>query len=136
MIRLLGLVLAALLWGHAPASAQTTLNCYNSNTGFNTTQPCPGNKTTITASVVIVTGGTVQSILAALNNKSSLTIQNNNATDSCWIQIGSSQSITEGHAIELLAGQAYTRYFPYVPADAIQGTCANNSDTMYVDYSQ
>lgn len=133
MIWLLGLVLAALLWGHAPASAQTTLNCYN--TGSHT-QPCPGNKPTITASVVIVTGGTFQSILAALSNKSSLTIQNNNATDSCWIQIGSSLSITEGHAIELLAGQAYTRYFPYVPADAIQGTCANNSDTMYVDYSQ
>lgn len=136
MSKLIGLTLFGWLLWSAPASAQTTLNCYNSNTGFNTTQPCPGNKTTITASVVIATAGTFQSILAALNNKSSLTIQNNNATDTCWIQIGSSQSITEGHAIELLAGQAYTRYFPYVPADAIQGTCANNSDTMYVDYSQ
>jgi hypothetical protein len=134
MIRLLGaLAFVFALWS-APASAATMLDCYNSSSGFATTQPCPGNKTTTTASVVITTGGTFQTILAASTNKSSLTIQNNNASDSCWIQLGSSQSITEGHAIELLAGQAYTRYFPYVPADAISGTCASNSDTMYVDY--
>lgn len=133
MIRLLGFaILFALLWT-GPASAQTILNCYNSNAKFPTTQPCPGNKITTNASVVIAAANTFQPILAANAGKASLTIQNNNASDSCWIEIGTALSITEGHSILLLAGQAYTRYFPYLPADAIQGTCASNSDTMYVD---
>jgi hypothetical protein len=90
-------------------------------------------------SVVITTGNTFQAVLAAGNHRS-LTIQNNNATDTCWISFGSiaGTAITAGNAakassIELLAGQAYTRYFPYVPSDAIIATCASSSDTLYVD---
>src|SRR5437879_6204402 len=52
---------------------------------------------TTNGSVVIATGNTFQTVLAAvaINNNSltmgrrSLTIQNNNAADSCWIFVGS-----------------------------------------------
>jgi hypothetical protein len=71
-------------------------------------------------------------VLAANNKRRSLTIANNNASDSCWIFIGSAAA-TKGTSILLLAGQGYTRYYPYIPSDAIQATCAANSDTLYVD---
>ena len=132
MIRLFGLLIAGWLLWPQPAAAQTVLQCYNSNTGFSTTQPCPGNKNTTNHAAVITTGGTFQQILAAATNRASITIENNNATDSCWLYIGASGQ-TEGKSILLLAGGSYTRYFPYVPADEIQATCANNSDTLYVD---
>lgn len=119
------------LWNSA-ASAQTILNCYNSNSGFSTTQPCPGNKNTTNNSAVITTGGTYQTILTASTARASLTVENNNATDLCYLYIGSG-SATNAKSILLIAGGSYTRYFPYVPADAIQATCANNSDTLYVD---
>ena len=90
-------------------------------------------------SVVITTGNTFQTVLAA-GSRRSLTIQNNNATDNCWITFGSigATAITAGNAAKassqmLAPGGAYTRYFPYVPNDAIQGTCASNSDTLYID---
>jgi hypothetical protein len=90
--------------------------------------------------IVIATGNTFQSILPAVPVNSgarrSLTIQNNNAVDSCWLQIMGSGVISAAKAtsILLLAGGAYTRYSPYVPSDAIQATCAATSDTLYVDY--
>jgi hypothetical protein len=122
-----------ILWlGLASASAQVILQCYNSSSGFATTQPCPGNKTTIPAPAVITSGGAFQQVLAANSNRASLTIENNNASDSCWIYIGAG-SATEAKSILLLAGGAYGRYFPYVPADEIQATCATTSDTLYVD---
>lgn len=95
--------------------------------------------------MTITTGNTFQQLLPAVPVNSqarrSLTIQNNNGNatceaasncDYCWIFIGAG-SATEAASIELAAGVAYTRYFPYVPSDVIQGTCASNSDTMYVD---
>jgi hypothetical protein len=87
-------------------------------------------------SATIATGNTFQTVLSATVNaysRKSLTIQNNNSTDSCWIFIGSG-SATKATSILLLAGGSYTRYYPYVPADAIQATCATTSDTLYVDY--
>lgn len=90
---------------------------------------------TTNGSVVIATGNTFQTVLAALAAQTlrrSLTIENNNASDSCWIYIGSG-SATKGTSILLLAGGSYTRYYPYVPSDAIQATCATSSDTLYVD---
>jgi hypothetical protein len=90
---------------------------------------------TTNSSVVIATGNTFQTVLTAVttsNQRRSLTIQNNNASDSCWIFIGAG-SATKGTSILLLAGVSYTRYFPYIPADAIQATCATTSDTLYVD---
>jgi hypothetical protein len=90
---------------------------------------------TTNSSVVIATGNTFQTILTAItsnNQRRSLTIQNNNATDSCWVFVGAG-SAAKGTSILLLAGGSYTRYYPYVPSDAIQATCASSSDTMYVD---
>jgi hypothetical protein len=86
--------------------------------------------------VIIATGNTFQTILAAVTNNNqrrSLTIQNNNATDSCWLFVGGG-SATKGTSILLLPGGSYTRYYPYIPSDAIQATCTTTSDTLYVDY--
>jgi hypothetical protein len=94
------------------------------------------NRSTINSSAVITTGNTFQTVLAAQGTstqRQSLTIQNNNtSTDNCWVFIGSG-SATAARSIILQPGQAYTRYWPYVPSDAIQATCASNSDTLYVD---
>lgn len=94
------------------------------------------NAPTFNASTTITLGNTFQTVLAALGAPSairrSLTIENNNTADSCWIFIGSGTA-TPGKSILLLPGGSYTRYFPYVPSDAIQATCASTSDTIYVD---
>jgi len=95
---------------------------------------------TLNSSAVIATGNTFQTVLPALTStaypgtpaRRSLTINNNNATDSCWIFIGSG-SASKGASILLTAGQTYRRDWPYVPSDAIQATCTTTSDTLYVD---
>ena len=95
-------------------------------------------RATVNASAVIATGNSFQTVLSAVNGglsspaRQSLTIENNNASDNCWIFIGSG-SPTEAKSILLLPGGSYTRYWPYVPSDVIQATCANNSETLYVD---
>lgn len=85
--------------------------------------------------IVIATGNTFQQVLAAstINNRFSITIQNNNATDSCWVFLGPNASATKATSILLLAGGSYTRYYPYIPSNAIQVTCVSTSDTMYLD---
>lgn len=91
-------------------------------------------------SKVITAGGTFQTVLPAGVGRRSLTIQNTNATDGCFITFGSISgvTITAGNAssstsIALAAGQSYTRYYPYVPSDEIEGTCTTSLDTLYVD---
>jgi hypothetical protein len=64
--------------------------------------------------------------------RQALTIENNNASDSCWVYIGTGTP-TEAKSILLLAGGSYTRYWPYVPNDTLQATCASNNDTLYID---
>lgn len=95
----------------------------------------PSTAGTINGSITIAAGNTFQQALPAstLNNRRSLTVQNNNATDSCWIFIGPTASATKATSILLLAGGSYTRYYPYVPSDVIAATCATTSDTLYVD---
>ena len=110
------LVFLALLIA-SPAFAQTT----------------PQGRGTVNGSVVIVTGNTFQTVLAANPRRLSLTIQNNNASDSCWLFIGPLASATKGTSILLATGQSYARYYPYLPSDVIAATCAANSDTLYVD---
>lgn len=88
---------------------------------------------TTNSSVTITTGNTFQTVLTASTTRHALTIQNNNTTtDNCWIFIGAG-SATEARSIVLAAGQAYTRFWPLVPRDAIQATCATSNDTLYVD---
>jgi hypothetical protein len=116
-IRRAGLALALALGLCGPARAQSI------------------NAATTNASVSITTGNTFQTVLAAVvppSLRRSLTIENNNASDSCWLYIGSGPA-TKGASMLLAAGGAYTRYYPYVPSDAIQATCATTSDTLYVD---
>ena len=118
----------------------------------------PLNAPTTNGSVSITTGLTYQTLLAAAPtradgrpSRNSLTIQNNNASDACYLVIGTNQitagttttsstitiggsSITAAKAsIVLSAGQSYQRYFPYVPGDAIYATCATTGDSLYVD---
>lgn len=94
------------------------------------------NTTTTNASAVIATGNTFQTVLAAVNTSTdvrrSLTIENNNAANSCWVFVGSGTA-AKGTSILLLPGGSYTRYFPYIPSDAIQATCTATNDTLYID---
>jgi len=94
------------------------------------------NRTTINGSVVIATGNTFQKILSA-GSPWSVTIQNNNTnTDNCWIQFGvgvTAANATTAKAILLKPGGSWGRYYPFIPSDEIEGTCAGTSDTLYVD---
>lgn len=96
------------------------------------------NRSTVNASVTITTGGTFQQVLPSIVGNSdairqALTIENNNASDSCWLFFGAGMA-TEATSILLKTGGSYTRYWPYVPSDELQATCANSADTLYVDY--
>ena len=102
------------------------------------------NRSTLNSSATITTGNTFQTVLASnqTNGKprQSLTIENTNATDNCWITFGQigTTVITVGNAakassILLTPGEALTRYWPYVPNDEIEGTCATTGDFLYID---
>lgn len=97
-------------------------------------QSRPMSLNTLNSSATITAGNTFQTVLAAKANRQSLTIQNNNTTtDNCWVFLGATASATKGTSILLQPGQAYTRYFPYVPSDVIAATCATTNNTLYVD---
>jgi hypothetical protein len=90
---------------------------------------------TANGSVVIATGNTYQTVLAA-GTRRSLTVQNNNASDVCWLQFGigvTAGNATKGKSITLAAGSSFTRYFPFVPSDEFEATCATSADTLYID---
>jgi hypothetical protein len=95
-------------------------------------QSKPMNLNTLNSSAVITLGNTFQTVLAANSKRQSVTVQNNNAADSCWLFVGSTTA-TAAKSILLLAGQSWSRYYPYVPSDALQATCANTNDTLYID---
>jgi hypothetical protein len=89
-------------------------------------------------SVTIVTANKFQQVLAP--NKANapegrgLTIENNNTNgDGCWVYIGSGAASKETSQ-QLTAGESYVRYWPFVPSDGIQATCASSSDTLDVRY--
>ena len=102
-------------------------------------------------SVSITTGLTYQTIQAINQSRRSVTVQNNNttSTENCWINVDGTVpagattatsvtvkgvSITAAKASILLQpGQAYTRYYPYVPSGAIVGTCSSTGDSIYAD---
>ena len=95
-------------------------------------QSRPISAGTVNASAVITLGNTFQTILAA-GNRQSVTIQNNMVTtDNCWVFVGGGTA-TVAKSILLTPGMSYTRYYPFVPNDAIQATCASTNDTLYVD---
>jgi hypothetical protein len=96
------------------------------------------NRATVNSSVTITTGGTFQQVLASVigtqTQRQALTIQNNNTnSDNCRVFLGPTASATTANSILLSPGQSYTRYWPIVPSDAIQVTCATAGDSVYVD---
>ena len=113
----------------------------------------PTNRATLNSSVTITTGNTYQTVLASNFSSSStvqsavsphrqaLTIENNNASDSCWIAFGKTSggtvitaaNATKAESILLLAGGSYTRYWPFVPSDEFEATCATSGDFLYID---
>lgn len=115
-------------------------------------QAIPVPAATTNLSNTITTGLTYQVLKAALVPPAqlrSLTIENNNASDSCWIEVSgvvvatntTSTSVTvngnsitaQKASIQLLPGGSYTRYYPYIPNGPIVGTCTTTSDSIYVD---
>jgi hypothetical protein len=100
-------------------------------------------------SAVITTGNTYQLLASRNGGRRSLTIENNNSTGNCLIEISgliqvgdttattytiSGITVTAAQAsILLLPGGAYTRYYPYLPTDPIVGTCASTSASIYLD---
>ena len=136
-------------------------------------QPIMGQaqyRATINGSAKITTGLTYQTLLSSIQGatpnsgasgaaglsqttqRQSLTIENNNASDTCYIIIGSTWGVVPGTttttststfggatvtaaqaSITLIAAGSYTRYWPYVPSDTIYGTCATTGDSIYVD---
>lgn len=119
----------ALLLGCSPLYAQTSIQTRN-------------------GSAVIVTGNTYQ-LLASAANRQSITIENNNASGNCFIEVSglvaagettattktiSGISVTAVQAsIVLLPGGSYTRYFPHLPLGPIVGTCASSAASIYLD---
>jgi len=101
--------------------------------------PLPFAFPTTNLSSTITTGNTFQAIsgLGQINplsvDRKSVTIQNNNSTDSCWVFIGVLGSATKAKSILLGPGGSYQRYTPYVPSDAFNITCTNTADTFYAD---
>lgn len=114
------------------------------------------NRSTVKQAVKITTGNTFQQILASnygtTTQRQALTIENNNTNgDNCFIIAVTGQEISAGSttsttvtingvaltaaqaAILLTEGGSYQRYWPYVPSDAIWGTCSGTGDSIYVD---
>jgi hypothetical protein len=91
---------------------------------------------TLNLSVTIAVASSFQSVpglTAGATSRRSLTIQNNNATDSCWVFLGPTASATKARAILLIPGGSYQRYYPYIPNDNVAVTCATAGDFVYVD---
>ncbi len=98
----------------------------------------PINRSTVNNSTTIATSGTFQTILAStqVSNttiRQAITIENNNAAGpNCWIFWGTGTATTS-NSVLLPVGGSYTRYWPFVPSDALQATCGANGTTIYVE---
>lgn len=130
LMRVLFLGMVALLLAGAAALAQSAMTQEN-------------------RSISVTTGNTYQAIAAVNQSRRMIQIQNNNTnTDNCFINDDglvaagntTATSVTTANgaitaakaSILLQPGQAYTRYYPYVPSGPIVGTCASNGDSLYV----
>lgn len=124
-------------------------------------QSFPSDLPTTNQSAKITTGNTFQLLLAPTTyavdqQRKSLTIENNNASDNCNVIVGTlggqviagttttATNVTVGGvvmtaaqaSILLLPAGSYQRYFPYVPSDAVVGTCSSTGDSIYLDIQQ
>lgn len=106
---------------------------------------------TFNQSITVTTGNTFQVISSGTQAMRSLTIQNNNAMDNCWIEVsglvtagmttasavtitGKPASTAAKVSILLPPGVSYGRYQVLAPAGPIVGTCATTGDSIYVDW--
>jgi hypothetical protein len=87
--------------------------------------------------VTIATGNKFQQIVPSNStgtDRRALTIQNNASNgDNCWVYVGADKASKDGSVV-LAPGKSYDRYWPFVPSDTIQATCASSSDNLYVEY--
>jgi hypothetical protein len=87
--------------------------------------------------IAIAAGNKFQQIVPSNNtgtDRRALTIQNNASNgDNCWVYVGGDKPSKDGSVV-LAPGKSYDRYWPFVPSDAIQATCASASDNLYVEY--
>lgn len=99
--------------------------------------------------ILITAGNTYQQLLPVGKGRRSLTIENNNATDSCWVTIGGPNAVgntvatsltingvtltAKQASILLLPGGSIGRYSPYLPSDLILVTCTTTGDSVYVE---
>jgi hypothetical protein len=88
--------------------------------------------------ITIVTANSFQRVLppnkADAPQRRTFTMENTNTNgDSCWIYLGS-ESASKEASQKIIAGQSYVRYWPFVPSDGAQATCASSSDTLVVFY--
>jgi hypothetical protein len=97
-------------------------------------QPPVPTKTLVT----IVTGNKFQQILPENNtgkDRRALVIDNNNTNgDACWVFVGTGRASKEESDQVLAPSEEYVQYWPFVPSDEIQATCASSSDTLSVEY--
>jgi hypothetical protein len=88
--------------------------------------------------VTIVTGNKFQQILPENNtgkDRRALVIDNQNPNrDTCWVFVGGGRASKEESDRVLAPGDEYAEYWPFVPSDAIQVTCASTSDTLSLEY--
>ena len=89
-------------------------------------------------SVTIAAGNKFQQILPENDTgkkRRALVIDNENKNgDSCWVFIGTGQASKEESDKVLAPGDEYVEYWPFVPSDEVQATCASSSDTLSVEY--
>lgn len=88
--------------------------------------------------ITIVSANKFQQVLAPNTadapERRAFTIENNNTNgDSCWVYTGS-DAASKAVSQEVAAGNSYARYWPFVPPDGVQATCASSSDTLEVQY--
>jgi hypothetical protein len=89
-------------------------------------------------SVTIITGNKFQQILPENNtgkDRRALVIGNENTNgDNCWVFVGAGRASKEQSDRVLAPGDEYLEYWPFVPTDAIQVTCASSLDSLSVEY--
>jgi hypothetical protein len=88
--------------------------------------------------VTIVTGNKFQEILPENNtgkDRRALVIDNKNTNgDNCWVFVGTGRATKEKSDKVLAPGDEYVEFWPFVPSDEIQATCASSSDTLDVEF--
>ena len=88
--------------------------------------------------VTIVTKNKFQQLLpenTTGKDRRALIIKNTNTNgDTCWVFVGAGRASKEKSDQVLGPGEEYVQYWPFVPSDEVQATCASTSDSLSVEY--